>query len=331
MSAFSRGCLSKSRLLSRPAQSSSTLQFRTHQPRQPRHFTSTQFLHALKRKPVAKNIPKTNPTPTPPKDKGPPSTPKSLDYSPKNDYTNYAQTLAKLPHATPLYTAPSHTLYRGTCYTSGIFFMLYAGYAMSVYLTPNDGLPVWVPYLFGGAGMVFGGIGTKALLGASRIIKSITAVPKRILVANKSVGEEKLNKIGRVGLEVELRKTIPNPFFPPRRFYIAPSEFKIPNPLSPPLNPEQRRELREFEAEIREERRKQKEKYDQANVLSRGSTKMSMTMFTLFHNTKRAWTRYGFVGVKVAGETCQLDVTGGWALEDGKALDRLVVVENKRA
>ena len=43
---------------------------------------------------------------------------------------------------------------------------------------------------------------------------------------------------------------------------------------------------------------------------------------------QRAFSREGFVPVLVNGDRQKLDVTGGWALENGRALDRLVTLKN---
>ncbi|CAK7230139.1 hypothetical protein SCUCBS95973_007471 [Sporothrix curviconia] len=49
---------------------------------------------------------------------------------------------------------------------------------------------------------------------------------------------------------------------------------------------------------------------------------------SFWHQIQRAFSREGFVPVLVNGDRQKLDVTGGWALENGRALDRLVTLKN---
>ena len=53
---------------------------------------------------------------------------------------------------------------------------------------------------------------------------------------------------------------------------------------------------------------------------------MSRGFFQLFKAIGRTWHREGFMKVEVKGMKYKLDVTGGWALDRGRALDRLARV-----
>ena len=50
---------------------------------------------------------------------------------------------------------------------------------------------------------------------------------------------------------------------------------------------------------------------------------MSRAFFQLFKAIGRTWSRDGFLKVEVKGSNYKLDVSGGWALDGGKGLDRL--------
>jgi hypothetical protein len=54
---------------------------------------------------------------------------------------------------------------------------------------------------------------------------------------------------------------------------------------------------------------------------------MSRAIFKIFTGIRRAWSREGFMKVDVKGKMYKLDITGGWALDGGKALDRLATIK----
>ena len=165
------------------------------------------------------------------------------------------------------------------------------------------------------------------MLSPSRLIRTITAVPK---ISSKAAGGGKaLPRIGQYNLEleIELRKMIPLPFLKPRKLYIKPEDIVIRSPLVRPparkLTPVETYELMLHE---KEEKRKALE-YEQTHIMSAPFRHMSKLLFNLFKAIARAWTREGFAKLRANGQTYKLDVTGGWALDGGKALDRLVTLK----
>jgi len=169
-------------------------------------------------------------------------------------------------------------------------------------------------------------LGTWLVLGPARIIRSITAIPTS-LVKTPVHGSTSPGGKG-LTIEIELRKMFPVPFFPARKLYVRANEIELPTELAP-------RELRlsvveeKALARQRELARKAEIEYEETHVMSRGVRHMSRAFFNVYQSLGRAWTREGFLKPSVKGQVYKLDVTGGWALDGGKALDRLVVHDTK--
>jgi hypothetical protein len=209
-----------------------------------------------------------------------------------------------------------------TSYGAAGLFMLYGGYAMFTYYERRDNVSVWVPYAFSVGGVLMGAFASWFVLGPAMLIKSITAIPKNVV---RSLGTAaKGGSIPELQLEVELRKMLPVPFFPARKIYIRPHEMVLPVSLgtttSHRLSPA---EMRRRKVEEEEGRQKELE-YRRNHILTNPFRDMSKAFFSLFINTRRALMRDGFVKLKVKQRTYKLDISGGWALDNGKALDRLV-------
>ena len=164
------------------------------------------------------------------------------------------------------------------------------------------------------------------ILGPAGLIKSITAIPRKLNVAAGAV-----RKSPDLTIEVELSKMLPVPFFPARKLYVKPEELSKPTNLAflpPPskkLSAEAIRNMR-----IQEEReKKQRLEYEQSHIMSAPFRHASMAFFNLFKAIGRTWSREGFVKLNVKEKTYKLDVSGGWALDGGRALDRLATLKPK--
>lgn len=247
-------------------------------------------------------------------------------------YQTYASILAQKAHPTLLYQAPSHTMFIVCCYSSSLFCFTYATINFwSNYLVPPAELASWVPIAFGMVSVFMAGVGTWLVLGPARLIKTITAMPKSLALA-VSQGRAVANAARTAAnpelqIEVELRKMFPLPFFPPRKLYIRPDEFVLKKALVPSsggkMTPEQLRQTR-----LQDETSKREQlEYERSHIMSAPFRHMSRGLFSLFKATGRAWSREGFMKVDVKGQKYKLDVAGGWALDRGRALDRLAVIK----
>lgn len=78
-------------------------------------------------------------------------------------------------------------------------------------------------------------------------------------------------------------------------------------------------------AEMREYQEKMRD-IERTHLMTSPFRKMSYLTWRMFGSLRRVWTREGFVYLQVKGRngTWKIDRDGGWALDDGRGLDRLV-------
>ncbi|KAI9798099.1 MAG: hypothetical protein M1833_004996 [Piccolia ochrophora] len=222
-------------------------------------------------------------------------------------YRTFADTLALRQSPTLLYQAPPHAGYIIGSYTSGLFCITYAGYNfIAHYLQPPVDLPGWVPIAFGFVCFFMTCMGTWLLLAPSRLIRTITAIP--IGTTPRSIT-----------LEVRLRRWLPIPFMKPRTFTCPPQDVTITPRLFE--HPPPALSL----AEVKRQEEKQRE-FERARILTAPFRHLSYACWRGLRAVKRVWTREGFSNLKAKGErgVMKLDREGGWALDEGRGLDRLV-------
>lgn len=135
-------------------------------------------------------------------------------------------------------------------------------------------------------------------------------------------------------MQVVLRKMLPLPefIFPGRVLSCVPEEMGLNHRISPgnvsapqKLSPAERLQLRRAE-----ERRKRKaDEIERSRIMTAPFRHANMAFHSLFKNIARTWSREGFAKLDINGQNYKMDVTGGWALDEGRAIDRLVKVKLK--
>lgn len=166
--------------------------------------------------------------------------------------------------------------------------------------------------------------GTYLIFTPSSIVRTITAIPTtRSPVAGSSRRPPQLN------IEIELRKMLPVPFFPARKIYVAPEEIVMDSLISRPTN----RALSSSEARVirleEEESHRKELEYKQQHVVTAPFRSLSRGFFGMFKALARTVTREGFLKLRVKGRIYKLDISSGWALDKGKAIDRLATLRPK--
>jgi hypothetical protein len=325
MSAFSRGCLLRHQCHFTPARIIHLFNpLKSYQ--QPRFLSSSTILRALKKSKPTPSLPraflenKTSFTPT-----------KTTASSLLTNYQSYAATLAQKSHPTLLYQAPSHAAFILSSYSAAFFCFSYAGFSFYTnYLDAPADLAAWVPIAFGGICFMMAAFGGWLLLGPARLIRTITAVPKSAITRTTNGAGVVKGAVGQPELmiEVELRKMFPLPFFPARKVIVKPEEIILPVKLAPSkrgMSVEELRYIREQE----ELAAKQLLEYERSHILTSPFRHMSRAFFNMFKAIARTWSREGFLKLGVKGQTYKLDITGGWVLDRGKALDRLATIKPK--
>jgi hypothetical protein len=235
-------------------------------------------------------------------------------------YQSFADSLSSRSHSTLLYAAPPHTLYIISSYSAAFFCFAYATYNFNVhYLHPPPNLKAWIPIAFGGVCFLVACFGGYLVLGPARLIKTITAVPAAQPLAKGAA------RHGPLAIEIELRKMLPLPFFPARKVIAAPEDMMLNRRIYvPPVDP------RQHAAERLEERRRlerEQEEERQKSIWWRPFRDANKAFYKLFKAMRLVWTRESFLELQVKRQKYKLDIGGGWALDEGKALDRVVRVK----
>ncbi|KAI9755374.1 MAG: hypothetical protein M4579_004303 [Chaenotheca gracillima] len=238
---------------------------------------------------------------------------------------SFADTLAIRSSPTLLYQAPPYRAFILGSYAFSFFCFSYAGWNFyQHYLFPPPGLATWVPIAFGVVCIFMTGFGTWLLLGPSRIIRSISAIPLR----SPSAHSLTTPRGAPLNLEIELFPVLPG-ISPRRRIIIPPSSFNLSSRLYQPYaDPEAAlRYITPREAALA---REAEIKYDREHIMTVPFRHLSQALFKVFVSLRRVWTREGFTRVFVQGRkgVWKLDAGGGWAMDEGRALDRLVKIRN---
>ena len=277
-----------------------------------------------------------------------PKAPKSVT-PPPPVYQSYAAKLASSNSPTLLYLAPSHALFIGTAYAGAAFCLGYAAinYMSVVYYPPPD-LSKWIPYAFTGVCFMVSCFGGYLLMAPMRVIRSITAVPARAKVvakaaapSAKAAGETVTTRAGKgavaakaatpavpaeqegeIMLELKLRRMLP--ILPAKVVTVPPSACTLNMPMYYPLSaltPAQRHAMEQRNEALK---RAEQEEERKKSILTAPFRHLSKALYALMKNTQRIWTREGFLEIKIGQKTYKLDISGGWALDEGRALDRLI-------
>jgi hypothetical protein len=237
---------------------------------------------------------------------------------------------------TLLYEAPSHFWYRVSSYASGAFCISYTVYQYwDIYLSPHEGLSWWIPHAMGLVCVFMASMGAYFIMGTGRIVRSIEAVPaasvanKLAAAARQHAGQE----TSPIYIEVAMRRMVP--FLPSRKTVLPPHEVQLPfrmygvfgmlghdaaaqRPLSMVERVRAERAAREAKALAR------KETMD--HILTAPFRDAAKAFRGAWDGVVRSFNREGFAKIRLGNQTYKIDVSGGWALDQGRALDRLLPI-----
>lgn len=184
-----------------------------------------------------------------------------------------------------------------------------------VILHPPEDIAWWVPHGFAliCTFMVF--MGMWFSMATAKIVRTIRVVPVRSLPGFVDAAARARGRNGPVvyaslgkspiALEVTLSRAVP--FLPPRKIYAAPDEIILPFQMR--VTPLAQRGTAEEKVEA--------------------GWNPFRVFVEMFRGIKRGLTREGFSNIKVKGVDYRIDVVspGGFLLENGRVMDRLVVAK----
>jgi hypothetical protein len=348
MASFSRGLGSQFFLLVRPqapCKCAATPQLASHilfrLPRSPfQPHTRSRFLQTAARSnaPV-RGAPGPKSTP---KNAAPLLTPATGTPLPSR-IISYASQLA-LRNRVTLYEAPSHFWFRFSSISAAAFCIMYTTYQYwAIYLHPPPDLAWWVPHAYGAILVFMSCVGIYFGMGITRIVRSIDAVSvSSLLAANKGKLPKALVRDAGVGtgttspiyIEVEIQRVIP--FLPRRKFRVWPDQIELPFRMADavaaqsggaaskaPMTLKQQVEAQRAE----KERRAAERKYNMDHLLTAPFRDAKKGFKMMWEGMARAFHREGFAKVDIGGTFYKLDVTDGWAMDQGRAMDRVLPIK----
>ncbi|KAH9900611.1 hypothetical protein F4778DRAFT_739677 [Xylariomycetidae sp. FL2044] len=237
----------------------------------------------------------------------------------------HALALKSSGRGTILYESSPNRLFLASSYAAGLTCWTAASLnAWINYLNCPEGLPQWVPVSYGLLSIIMVGLGTKFALMPAGIVRSITVTsPRR---KNAAEGKSDASSLPPVQLEFSVRRDAPFPFVPPKRILAAPDAVAMKTRLfhvtSPPTDHEKAVSRQEDE-----EQRKKAREYELTHLMTSPFRDARRFMSHIFSALRRGLTGEGFAPIEVDGKEYKLDITAGYALEDGRALDRIVKIE----
>jgi hypothetical protein len=267
---------------------------------------------------------------------------------------SYAAQLAAKGTPTILYESPSPRLFTISSLGAGTFCVCYSTWQYwSIFLQPPEGLAWWVPHAYGIILITVVAMGGFFLVGATGIIRTITAVPRKAIAALPAqargggsarspgiaagIQAAPLAKAAPVQIELSIQRLVP--FLAYKRVIADPADFTLPFRMTTFFGSHSGtqpvatgRKLLEEQQAQRDQRRKDY-LYDKDHFLTQPFRHGGRELRTVWSGIRRASTREGwaYVNLKGARRQYKLDVSGGWALDHGRALDRLVNVKDRRS
>lgn len=262
----------------------------------------------------------------------------------------YAQSLAQKSTPTTLYEAPAQGLFLASSYAAGLFSMLAAGVNVwfNVYNAPA-GAPAWTPYVFGAVGAMMAALGTRFAMMPASVVRSIavlpassstttatttttTTKPAKATNATATSASASAPAAVPVMLEIRARRLSPFPFLPLRRMRVEPGRVVLGARLFRPRAAEPTAAERLAARRAEERRLADARRYEREHLMTAPFRDGRRAAAAALAAVRRGLTGEGFVAVEVDGARYKLDVAcGGYALEDGRALDRIVRVEEAPA
>ncbi|KAI4156193.1 MAG: hypothetical protein LQ341_000039 [Variospora aurantia] len=245
----------------------------------------------------------------------PPS--RSSQYTPKPTripssvtYKSFAQTLASRSEPTLLYQGTSTTIYRLGCYTVGLLCFSWSLHAtFQMYSYPPSFMNRFMKSLYYGLCGLAVGMAALFLMRPYRIIQSVQALP---VTSHK----------GTLTLHLKLESA---PLFPG----IKPRTVSVPAgsvTLSDRLYANKSGGVPLHVQELRSKRAEKIMKLKSGNLMSLPIRQLGFHLWNGFQMLKEVFRSSPFIYLRAKGYqgTWKLDKGSGWALDEGRAFDRVV-------
>ena len=268
---------------------------------------------------------------------------KALESAPQ---IGYAQSLARRGTPTTLYEAAPQRMFLFSSYMAGLFGVLAGGVNVwfNVY-SPPEGTSPWIIWSFGAVGICMAALGTRFAMMPAAVVRSITILPSSATASTsaaaaaaspaasaKAAASAAAAPSPRVLLEIKARRMAPFPFLPLKRLRVEPGSVSMKARL---YNPPRTREPTPAEAAARREaeaaRREAERQYERDHIMTAPFRHGAWAAGTVMSGIRRGLTGEGFAPLIVDGAHYKLDITNAYVLDEGRALDRVVRIDEDPA
>ncbi|KAK6841649.1 hypothetical protein PG989_009802 [Apiospora arundinis] len=249
--------------------------------------------------------------------------------------SSYALRLAQNKHGATLFEAAPQRIFLASSYAAG--FVCIGGAVVNLYYNvynPPPGLGDWVPYAFSAVAVMLGFLGMNFALQPAHVVRLIKVLPSAAAAAATGgarpglVGAGNSSVAHKVQLEVLVRRLTPIPGFPLKRIVVEPNEIIMKTRLFHPKKAEPTEIERMRMGREWEKRKKEQMQYNKDHLMTAPFRDGAWAMGQFFNAIRRGLTGEGFAPVEIKGGKYKLDIVKGYALEDGRALDRIVRIES---
>jgi hypothetical protein len=239
----------------------------------------------------------------------------------------YALSLARKSVPTVLYESPRQLVLLLSSFAAGLTCLSAA--AINVYFNIQhapEGINEYVPVAFGAASLLMAAIGTKVALTPAHIVRSISVLPSTAVKRVPGAAATVASTPPPVYLEIKARRNSPIPGLPLKQIRAEPHEVVMPTRLYHPLpKPSAHQQMLDKQAE--EQQRKEAHQYELNHIMTAPFRHAARAIKSIFIALRRGITGEGFAPIQVRGVKYKMDITFAYALEDGRALDRIVRIE----
>ncbi|KAK2026785.1 hypothetical protein LX32DRAFT_594014 [Colletotrichum zoysiae] len=279
--------------------------------------------------------PKPKPTVPGPKRPASPASPAAVS-SAGSAYALTTQ-LAQRSQPTVLYEAGSHFWMKLSAWAAMLMFYSYAGINYyTMLLHPPEDIAAWVPHAFAVICLAMAAFGSYFFYNTRNIVRLVRAVPTVLLAPNARglapAAAAALNpKTTPIHLEITCKRMLPGRV---KVLVVPPQQVSIPGRIvaratssSSSSSPAHASPAQERAAARQEQARARAEwEYDRNHLMTVPFRHAGKGFRAAWYGVRRAVTREGFLQMDVGGQKLKLDVASGWALDDGRAIDRLVKI-----
>ncbi|KAF9874017.1 hypothetical protein CkaCkLH20_08389 [Colletotrichum karsti] len=275
-------------------------------------------LNSTKPKPAIKTTSTPPPPPTTPTTPIPPSLTTNPAAIP------VIRTLLHNKTPTLLYESGSHLWMKISTWGAAAMFWGYGlvnyGIFRDFVADRTEQLGPWVSYAFVAACVACTGFGSYFFRASHNIVRSIHAVPTAHLARAGALPRGVDPRTTPLLLEIRVKKLLPGPA---KKIFVRPEEVRIPFAVYQPASPFRSAEQISSAAE---RKRREEWEYDKKHMMTVPIRHAGRGLKEAWFGVQRALTKSGFMKMEAGGEKLKLDVASCWALDEGRALDRLVDV-----